>query len=177
MIALQYLDEIEKTDLKEIFEDEESHIVEINDGECGFSFGDDDEILRISTEIFNELNFYNVQYVQEYGKPTWYWCGILCEFPWEELNMEEETILNLIKKYHLCVIKKDDKIYIEFNNPTKSPLYKFFYKYRDGYGENIPHNINSIIHFFNKYLKAKLIKDPERYGNFYENEVMELEIA
>ena len=81
MIALQYLDEIEKTDLKEIFEDEESHIVEINDGECGFSFGDDDEILRISTEIFNELNFYNVQYVQEYGKPTWYWCGILCEFP------------------------------------------------------------------------------------------------
>lgn len=175
MIVLQYLDEIEKTDLIEVFSKIEEDLFESDNGEWSFSFGGVDKILRIATEIFNELDFYNVQYVQEYGKPVWYWCGILCALPWGELNMEEETILNSIKKYHLCVIKKDDKIYVEFNNPTKSPLYKFFYKYRDGYGSNIPCNINEIIQFFNKYLKAKLIKDPERYGKFYENEYIESE--
>ena len=164
--SLDFMADIKPVDIYETILDIENDFDERNDYNWQISFGSEKDIVSMLEDVISEMDFYNVDYITRYG--SWYWCGVLCEEPWCELGYyDEEYILNLIVKYHI-IVNNNHGIFITFKNNTQSPLYRFFLKYRDGYGGNIPHDINSVLYNIKKFVKAYLEKNGDRYATYEE---------
>lgn len=128
-----------------------------------YSMGSSSKIASTLQSIMDKIDFWDIDYIQRYGSV--YWCGILTAEPFGELDDSEENILNLIKEHHLMV--KDHKktgVFIEFIPNTKSPLYRFFYRHRDGYGLNIPASVNLLIRTIVLHMKRVITDSPDAYG-------------
>lgn len=127
----------------------------------------DNWVKRLQTTL-EEFDFYDYHYLQ--GGHA-YWCGILTAEPFDSLLNkygDEESILNEIKNHHLQFIERQNgEVLLQFINPTKSPLYRFFNRYKeDGYGDNIPYSINQLMNTIEKYLTEKLINELDEYGEW-----------
>jgi len=172
--ALKFLKDIETINISQITLDIENELAEINDYNCQFSFGSDDDIFKNVTEILNDANFYDIDTITRIGNPCFYWCGVLTAEPWCDLQMEEEEILNLILQDFIDVMH-DEKgnVIINFHNNSKSKLYRFFYKYRDGYGLNIPYSINDMLRKLEKWIIKELNDNTGEYSKIgtWESEI------
>lgn len=164
MKGLFDLSEINKVDLYDQVLELEQELLDYNDWNWSWSMGGDTDILRILNELLDDFDFRSVNYEHDYG---FYWCGILPEWPFSELDLDEETILNIILQDFLYIEQDKDKIYIACK-PTnsKSSLYKFFYKYRDEAGGNFEYAISDMIRTISKWMIKKIKDDPDRYGEW-----------
>lgn len=163
--AIEFIQDIEPINFSNELLEIENKLAELNDYNFQFSFGSDEDIKRILSELLEESDFYNIDIVNDYG---FYWSGILFEYPFSELNQAEETVLNMIKNDFLFIDDSNEGIKLSFKNNSKSKLYKFFYKYRDGAGENIPTAINNMMRKLKKWMLEKINKNPDSYGTWYE---------
>lgn len=124
----------------------------------------EDEIKKVLDEL--DFNEYDYMFVSNS-----YWCGILTAVPFNEIteNRSEEDVLNLIKEFHTKIEIVDGEYIIRFVNPSKSPLYRFFNKYKkDGYGWNVPYSINGCFQKIQEYLE-KEIANSEAFAEFNED--------
>lgn len=120
-----------------------------------------EEILKLLEKIKND----GIEIVTGNGT---YWSGILYSEPWcdleEELDLSEDDIIEYIITNHFIV----ENGYLKFINQKDSNFYHFFKKYEDGYGGNIPCNLNTIIDRIFSGIEKLISDDPESYGNFEE---------
>jgi hypothetical protein len=163
--ALQFVKDIESIDISEMTLEIENEIAEINDFQYQFSFGSTEDIFRNISEILNDADFYDIETISSYGNPVFYWCGVLTAEPWCDLQMEEEEILNLILQDFINVMYDNEgNVIIGFHNNSKSKLYRFFLKYRDGYGLNIPYSINTMLEKLSNWIKKELSDNTGEYS-------------
>ena len=154
------IDELDTFNLMDDVLAREEEMLELNNHDFMWSMGGQDEIIRVFTDLIeDDADFWNINHISDFG---FYWCGCLTLEPWCELELEEETILNQIVKYHVVV---GDDCVMRFANNPKSPLYRFLLKYRDGWGGNIPHSINAMLYRLHVWL-LKQIEDADRYGSW-----------
>ena len=136
-----------------------------NDGY--FNFYKANEIAKM---ILDKLDFWYIDTLMI--NTSVYWCGMLTAEPWDELGCSEETIANWINEYHLeIVLDKTNNCIIRFKNNSKSPLYRFFRKYRDGYGENISYSLDSIFMKIKQHMEYLLDYKTQDYGTWEELEL------
>lgn len=164
MKGLFDLSEINKVDLYDQVLEIENEILDYNNYEWSWSMGSEKDILRILNELLDDFDFRSVDYIHDYG---FMWCGILPDFPFSELDLNEETILNIILQDFLYIEQDKDKIYLACK-PTnsKSSLYKFFYKNRDEAGGNFEYAINDMIRTISKWMIKKVKENPDHYGEW-----------
>ena len=157
--------ELKRVDLYSEILDIENDLLELNDSNWSWSMGSEQDILRVLNDLLDDFDFYKVDYLHDY---EFMWCGILHEWPFSELDMSEETILNTILQDFIYV-EYDKGIYLSCK-PTnsKSKLYKFFYKHKEDAGGNFEYAINDMLHTISKYIIKKIKDDPDRYGDWEE---------
>lgn len=123
-----------------------------------------------------ELDFHRYDY---FFRSETYWCGILYAEPFGSLmeHYGEEEILNIIKDEHLKLVWTDEGLVLQFYNPTKSPLYRFFNKHKeDGYGLNVTTSVNELIGKVKQFLRTELSEQLESFG-VWEPVEMEEDVA
>jgi hypothetical protein len=123
---------------------------------------------RISIfKLINEIKADELEIVKDYGS---YWSGILFSEPWcdleEDKNLSEEDIIDYILKTNI-VIKNYELV---FDNVSTGSFYNFFTTHSDGYGGNLPHNIETImvrlLDAAKKIILVDLEYDRDRYGHY-----------
>ncbi|WCK57267.1 hypothetical protein PP175_29185 (plasmid) [Aneurinibacillus sp. Ricciae_BoGa-3] len=132
--------------------------------ECALDFQD-----RIQKAI-TKLDFHEYDY---YFRTTTYWCGGLYAEPFGSLlkKYTEKEILNIIKDEHLKLVNEEYGLVLRFHNPTKSPLYRFFNKYKEyAYGGNVTASVQDLLSKVQKYLKNEFETNLEAYGDWQPNE-------
>jgi len=167
MKPLEFEKDINPINAYQIFLDIENEIAEINEYDWQFSFGDESNLVAVIQDVIKKIDFYNIDTITRFGNPVFYWCGMFTLEPFDQLEMEEEDIANLIVKYHLK-IDTSDGILIKFVNNSKSPLYRFFRKYNDGFGLNVPTSINTVLDRAEKWMKGYINDNMERFGEWEE---------
>ena len=155
--------ELKRVDLYSQILDIENDLLELNNYDWSWSMGSEKDILRILNDLLDDFDFYSVDYLHDYGV---YWCGILPDWPFSELDMSEETILNIML-HDFIVVTQDKGIYLSCK-PTnsKSKLYRFFYKHREDSGGNFEYAINDILNVISKWMIKKIKDDADRYGEW-----------
>ena len=163
MKGLFDLTEIKRIDLYEQILDMEENLLELNNYEYAWSMGSEQDMLKILNDLLDDFNFYKVDYTHDYGV---YWSGILPEFPFSEVDLSEEHLLNLIPQ-DFIYIEYDKGIYLSCK-PTnsKSSLYRFFYKHREDSGGNFEYAINDMLRTISKWMIKKIKENPDRYGEW-----------
>lgn len=110
-----------------------------------------------------EMGVYDIEVVK--GGPV-YWSGILYDEPWnevvEEYGWEEEEIIDEIMACHIVVDRENHELV--FVNNEKSKLQFLFDKYTDGYGGNIPANIETIMDRMLDEMEKRIEMNVEKYG-------------
>lgn len=135
---LEFTKELYRLDAVELVNETINEINEYNHNGYSFTLGSKDKIVELVRELVDATQWVEVVEADIY-------MGILSlytYFPWREIGSNEDYITKLIVDNHIRV---DRDGWVEFYNPTKSPLYRFFLKHREGYGGNISSSINSIL--------------------------------
>jgi len=164
--GIEFYDEIKPINVSKMIEEIQENHAERNNYDWFWTIGDEKEVVKVVERIIEEADFYNIDYM---FTSKCYWCGILTADPWNELNMSEEETLNLIAHNHIKVTTDKDGISLTFYPNTKSPLYKLFRKYPDGYGENISSGINGVIRKLRDFINKRLSEHSDDYGTWTEN--------
>jgi hypothetical protein len=131
-----------------------------------------DNWMDVLEEKLHKLDFFEHNYISDYGS---YWCGVLTLEPFDTLTEKytEEEILNLIKNHHFAMLHTNDGTVLRFQNPTSSPLYRFFNKHKeDGFGLNVTYSVNGLLSKIESFLKSELETNLSNYGEWipYEDE-------
>lgn len=158
------------------FYDTIDHILIFEDmTEPGFNFKFKPNIREILQNDIKKINFNNFDYLTYCGNV--YWFGVLYAYPFDDLVQSkkinpdrngwdsfEADLLNLIKDNNIIV---DEELNIKFTNPTSSPLYRFFNKYKkDAGGGNISASIGELIRKIAQCLEANFNDNMDAYGNW-----------
>lgn len=157
-MELAFLKEIRTVDTIEMIREIEARLFDKTGGEYWLSYGNDERIIKLVRELLDEVSWYEVLDMAYAQNPL----GLYPYAPWSDTSTDEEYLTKTILKYH---VKFTDDGVVEFYNPTDSPFYQFFLKYKDGYGKNISTAINSILHAI-RYIIAENFMDAqfaERY--------------
>jgi hypothetical protein len=167
MNKISFIGDVNSYNISDMICNIEEELREINNHDWDFSFGGDDSITETIKRILSEADFNNIDLLHDFGC---YWCTCLTSEPFEGTRWaDEESFLNNVKDYHLAIRQDIEKgLILYFKNNSKSPLYKFFLKHRDGYGGNIAYSINAGLNKLWKYIKKDLRKNADNYGTWYE---------
>ena len=162
---IPFVDEIKPIQLTQDLYEYQEELSDLNNYDYQFVWNTPKFLIKQLQEYFSELDFFLVDYVYDYGVM---WCGCLTAEPWGDLDMCEETILNILLHDHTIIRFVPDTEYmvIDFKMNNQSPLHKFFVNNRDGDGQNISSSYHSMLRKAYYALWVKIKKDPERYGEF-----------
>lgn len=163
-MTLAFAGEIDEVDITRRLQKIEQELDNMNGGEWAFSFGDYSDIVSLVKTALERADFYIIEHISDWG---FYWCGCLTAEPWGDLHAGEEWILNLLVKHHMVVRRDDKGVFLGFKNPTKSPLYRFFLKHRDGYGGNVAAGIGSMMYHLVEWMVKCWNSDLDRYGTWF----------
>lgn len=164
---LDFIKDIKEYNISSMICDIEEDIRDRNNYEYDFSFGSDGDICNTIYKILEKIDFNNLDLIHDFGG---YWCTCLTEEPFNEIcesKYTEEEFFNLVKEHHLRIKSgKDLELVLYFKNNSKSPLYRFFLKHKDGYGGNIAYSITAGLNKLWKAIQKELRNNADDYGKF-----------
>jgi hypothetical protein len=163
---IPFIEEIEPVSITQMLWEYGEELEELNNHDYQFSFNHNNFLVKQIRELIKTIDFFDFNYIYDYGV---YWCGCLMSEPWGDLDMDEETILNLLLHKHTEVyLVGENSIHTRFMMNEESPLHKFFLKYCDGYGQNISASYKSMRRKALDRMMKKIKDDLERYGDWIE---------
>lgn len=153
MKTLQFTDELMTINAVELVREIEREVAEQNGYQWILTFGSDNDIIYKVNEIIENIDDYGWDYIM-YNTIKLIPCYPL--YPWIDISDNEDTITDILLEHHIRVNKNG---IVEFYNHTKSPLYRFFLKHRDGYGGNIPYSINAVMMMLEKLIEDVMLDE------------------
>lgn len=164
MKTLQFTDELMTINAVELVREIEREVAEQNGYKWILTFGSDNDIIYKVNEIIENIDDYGWDYIMYNTIKLIPYYPL---YPWLDISDNEDTITDILLEHHIRATK--DGI-VEFYNPTKSPLYRFFLKYRDGCGWNISYAINTVIRVLEELIKDVMFEEGyiEKNGKWME---------
>ena len=153
MQTLKFIDELITINAVDLVHKIERDVAEFNGHEWILTFGNNNDIIYKVNEIIDNIDNYDWAYIMHKHISMMPYYPL---YPWLDISDNEDTITDILLEHHIRVNKNG---IVEFYNHTKSPLYRFFLKYRDGYGGNISYSINTVMQTLEKLIEDVMLDE------------------